>query len=51
MPQAEAVTNAGGDGDNIFQRAAQLDPNNVVAGVNAKARVAELALHLAGQFR
>src|SRR5438270_841811 len=43
--QADASRSAGGDGDNIFQRAAQLDPNTVVAGVNAKAWVAELALH------
>src|SRR5438067_2055233 len=51
VSQSETVAYAGGDGDNILQRTAQLDANNVVAGVNAEARVAEFALHQSRKFR
>src|SRR5205823_664690 len=45
VAQTQSVTNSGGDGDDVFQSAAQLDADDVVVGVNPKTGIAEFALH------
>ena len=50
VSQAEPVTNAGGNGDDVLERAAQLHSYDVIIGVNPKARIAELALHDGREF-
>ncbi len=50
VSQAQARTDAGGDGDDVFQRSAEFDADGVVIGVNAKAGIAEFMLHAARQF-
>ena len=47
VPEAEALDDAGGDGDDVLQRAAELHADDVGAGVQAQRARPELLLHVA----
>ena len=51
VAQSESVANAGGDGDDVLERASEFDSDDVVVGVNAETGIAELALHGGGKLR
>ena len=44
MPEAETFNHARRDRDDVLQRAADLDPDDIVAAVQAKIRPAKFAL-------
>src|SRR5262249_25268245 len=48
VAEGHAVTDSGGNGNDVFERAAQLDAFDVGAGVNPKLRRGENSLHLGG---
>ena len=50
VAEAEAIANAGSDGDDVLQRAAQLHADHVVVGIDAKAGIVERLLHGARHF-
>src|SRR5205807_8991593 len=41
IAEAQAIAHAGGNGDDILQRATHLDAKHIAAGVNAKSRATE----------
>ena len=45
VAEAEAVADSGGDGDDVFQRSAEFDADDIAVGVDAKTWVAEFLLH------
>ena len=45
VPQAESITNSGGDGYNVFERAAEFHANYIAIGIDAEVGVAEFLLH------
>ena len=49
VPESEAVADTGGDGDNVLQRATELDSDNIIIGIDAEERVAEVFLHGRGE--
>ena len=50
MSEAEAIANAGSDGDDVLERAAEFHSYDVIVGVNPETRIAEFALHDGGEF-
>ena len=50
VAEPEAVADAGGDGDDVLERAAEFDSDDVVVGVDTEAGIAEFALHGGGEF-
>ena len=51
VAEAEAVDDAGGDGDHVLQRAAELDADHVLARIQAQRRPAELVLDVTARRR
>src|SRR5581483_8283145 len=51
VSQAKTIANTGGDGDDVLERAAQLDAGHVVIRVDAKSRIAQFTLHRGGKLR
>lgn len=51
VPEAQAIAYTGGQGEHIFERAAELDAGDVAAGVGAEGRVAKNALQGAEELR
>ena len=50
MAQSESVADTAGDGDDVLERSPQFHADDIVVGVKAEPRIAELALHGLGQF-
>ncbi len=51
VAEAEAIADAGADGDDILQHTAQLDPQHIRIRVHAEPRRAQGSLHLRGEGR
>src|SRR3974390_913985 len=51
VAEAEAVAYAGGDGDDVLQRAAELHSYYIIVGIDGEARVAEFLLDCGGESR
>ena len=51
VAEVEAVDDAGGEGDDVLERAAELDAGDVVVGVDAQSGRGEVALQDLGDWR
>ncbi len=51
VAEVEAVDDAGGEGDDVFERAAEFDAGDVVVGVDAKGGRGEVALDRLSELR